>query len=154
MDRTTEARPRVLIQVSRREVEELDTGRLVGILDSFAPDLMERNRNRVQLEVCAYLEDKRELFDVPEVRAFFAKLFDETDSLLYWIDFDSKMFMLLGLMLYPPVRLDGQVTLEPFHFQAFLQRAFGKLNCFCERWQTSAEPTTRLVRQAIGMERV
>jgi hypothetical protein len=154
VDRTTEARPRVLIQASRREVEELDTGRLVGILDSFAPDLMERSRNRVQLEVSGYLEDKRELFDGPEVRAFLAKLFDDRGSLLYWIDFDTKMLMLLGLMLYPPVRVEGQVTLQPFHLQAFLQRAFGKLNCFCERWQTSAEPSTHLVHQAIGMEGV
>jgi hypothetical protein len=154
VERTMEARPPVLIQISRREVEALDTTCLVGILDSFAPDLMERNRNRVQLEVCGYLEDKRELFDIPEVRAFFAKLFDETDSLLYWIDFDSKIFVLLGLMLYPPVRVEGQVTLEPFHLQAFLQRGFGKLNHFCERWQTSAEPTTRLVRQSIGMQGV
>jgi len=142
----------VIIQVSRDEVENIDTSGVIGILDSFVPDLIDRNRNRVQIEVLGYADDPRELFDIPEIRRYFAKLFEDSDSLLFWIAIDSHMFIFLGLMLYEPVRVKGRVTLKPLHLQAFLQRAFVKLNRFCEQYQQSPEPTNELVRHAIRVE--
>ena len=144
--------PPIIIQVPRNEVEELKVGGAIAVLDSWVPELLERNRNRVQFEVLGYGEDSRELYDIPEVRGYYARLFERTNSLLYWIDIDSYMFVLLGLMLYEPQRIGRQVTLRPFHLQAFLQRAFARLNSFCEEWQLSPEPTTILVRRAISGE--
>ena len=59
----------VVIQITRDEVEPIDTSRVVAILDSFIPDLLERNRKRISMEVLGYHGDKRELYDIPAVRA-------------------------------------------------------------------------------------
>ena len=65
----------VTIQVSKREIHSYDVSRVSDILASFVPVLLERNRNRIQIEVMEFNEDPRELYDIPEVRNYFQILF-------------------------------------------------------------------------------
>src|SRR5690242_947105 len=121
----------VTIQVSQAEVADCDTDRLSQILDSFVPRLLDRNRNRVQIEVMGYGADARELFDVPEVRAYFGAVFERNPGLFYWIDVSSYMFIFLGLMLFEPYRVGAKVGLRPRDMQTYLSKGFKGLNVFC-----------------------
>jgi hypothetical protein len=88
-----------------------------------------------------YELDKRELFDINEVRLFFQKLFDQVDGAFYWLDPNSYMLLFWGLMLLTPIRVDGQVTLEPKDLQKYLTWGFIKLNKFCKDHDISPEPS-------------
>jgi hypothetical protein len=131
----------VTIQVSRQEIDRCNTSGVSIILESFVPYLLERNRNRVQIKVCGFGNDKRELFDIPEVRKYFRKLFDDNPGLFYWIDINSYMFVFLSLMLFEPYRVNAQVTLTPQDLQSYLVAGFLGLNEFCRVSGASPEKT-------------
>ena len=118
-------------------------------MQTFVPDLVERNRNRVQIEVLGYGEDSRELFDIPEVRRYFQTLFECVVGLFYWIDIDSHMFVFLGLMLYAPIRVLGEVTISPQDLEAFLLRGVIGLNRFCELTGASPDESTATINKRI-----
>jgi len=135
------------IQISRREVELCNTSGVTAILTSWVPTLLERNRNRVQMEVLGYQDDPRELFDIPEVRSFFEAVFRANPGLFYWIDVESYMFVFLGLMISEPHRKDGQVYIVPKDMQAYLVRGFTGLNQFCAETGASPDATNALVNE-------
>ena len=88
---------------------------MAEIINSFIPSLLERNRNRVQLEVLGYGDDPRELFDIAEVPAYFRDLREIFPGMFYWLDTyaDGFTFILMGLLLYTPIRVgNGQVTIS------------------------------------------
>lgn len=130
-------------------IQALDTTIVCNTLDSFIPKLLERNRNRIRMEVIGYDQDDRELYVIKEVRMYFQKLFDEVDGAFYWIDPTSYMMIFWGLMLLPPYRINGQVGLTPEDMQKYLTWGFIKLNQFCEENSISPEPTNKKIFAAI-----
>lgn len=141
-------RETVVIQVSKEMVTNLDTSYVCNILNSFIPMLLDRNRNRVIIEVLGYESYKQELFDIPEVRLYFQKLFDDVDGAFYWLDPNSYMLIFWGLMLLPPYRINGQVGLAPDDMGKYLTWGYIKLNHFCKLNNISSEPSTNQIRAA------
>ena len=135
----------VVIQISKEEILSCNISRVVGILDSFVPQLSELNRNRVDLQVLGYNSKPRELYDIPEVRAYFAKLCNEYDGLFYWANLDSYTFILLGLLLFEPLRISGHVTIARDDLQKYLYTGFMKLNQYCAANSLSPEPTSKTI---------
>jgi len=139
----------VTIQVPREAIENLCTDSVRNLIASFVPALLERNRNRVQIEILGCDGDSRELFDIPDVRAWFQKLIEEMPEIFFWIDISSYMFLFLGLMLFTPLRHKGLVGLSPEDVQAYLVKMFPGLNAFCAKYDLSPEPTNQLVKNAL-----
>jgi hypothetical protein len=117
----------------------------VQILDSFVPELLVRNRNRVQIEVSGFGSDPRELYDVPEVRSYFILLFERYPGLFFWIDASSYMFLFLGLMLFEPWRTNGKVGLRPPDLKSYVTYGFTGLNTFCKQTGVSPDATNAAV---------
>lgn len=139
------------IQISRAEIETLDCSRVLAIINSFAPELFERNRNRVDLEVMGYADDARELYDIPEVRDYFQKLLNEFPGQFYWLNTEGPTLALVMLMLYEPVRKGRMVTVSTSDFQQFLLRGYTELNAFCEHYGLSNEPSTKAIAAWLGL---
>lgn len=135
----------VVIQIPREAVENGYVDGLIQILNGFVPALIDRNRNRLQFEILGYNSDKRELYEIPEVRAWFRKLWDEYTGIFFWLDFRSYMFQLFGLMLCKPVRGNGGSSISTGELQALLYDGFAGLNIFCERHGIDPNPTNILV---------
>lgn len=140
----------VSIQVSAFDIRSGNTGWILGILNSFIPNLIEDRRNKVIVEINGYNNDPRELYDISEVRRYFQKLFDDEPGLFYWFDMNSYMFLLFGLMLFKPYRHDGIVELRPEDMQQYLIYGFQGLNQFCKRNGVSPEPTNKLIKDALA----
>ena len=134
----------VIIQIPRADVTSCNTQRVLNILASWVPKLLERNRNRLRLEVTGYDSDSRELYDIPEVRPYFARLVADYPGLFYWIDFRSYMYSFMALMLYTPVRVAGGVTVSSTDIGAYMARGFVGLNRFCTEHSVSPAPTNAL----------
>lgn len=141
----------VIIQIDKSSILARDPEPVAQILESFIPELCERNCGRVQLEVLGYLNDPRELYDIPEVRSYYQALFERVPGLFYWLDSTSHMLLLLGLMLFPPQRSPQGVSLSPTDMQQFLLRGFHGLNGFCTEHGLSPDRTNQVIRRWVGM---
>jgi len=119
------------VTIPREAVESRNPFPVGDILESWIPELCERNRNRVQFQILGYDEDSRELYDIPEVREYYRELYNRHPGLFYWIDTRSYMLVFLGLMFYPPVRRDGKVSLFGDDLLAYLRLGFYGLKIFC-----------------------
>jgi hypothetical protein len=132
--------PPVIVTIPREAVESRNPFPVVDVLESWIPELCERNRNRVQFQILGYDEDSRELYDIPEVREYYRELYNRHPGLFYWIDTRSYMLVFLGLMFYPPLRRDGKVSLFGDDLLAYLRIGFYGLKIFCARHNLPIEP--------------
>lgn len=143
----------VTIQVPRQAIDNQFAGSVTSIIFGFIPALLQRNRNRVQIEVLGYDTDPRELFDIPEIRSWFQKLTKEIPEFFYWIDVTSYMFIFMALMLSQPVREERfskkLVGVDPKDMQIYLHNGFLGLNNFCDKHGLSPEPTTHLINDVL-----
>ena len=118
------------VVVDRTEVEALDVSRTATTLSRVVADrnAVERHRGRVDLAFHGYPNDSRELYDVPEVRDFCAKL---DDAFPYWFYFLSTEGVTLGVIaccLCSVTKLrPGVVSFGPDLLE-FLTRHFGAMN--------------------------
>jgi len=132
----------VVIEITRANIELTNTQPVEELLDSFTSGNLELFRNRIVFAVLGYDDDERELYEIQEVRRYFIKLFSEIDGLFYWIHTGYNMVQLIGLLLYRPVYVEGQVTLSTEDWQSYLMWGYMKLNKFCSENGVSPEPTS------------
>jgi hypothetical protein len=144
----------VTILINRVEVLAQDASRVRRVLDSFVPLLLEKNRNAVEVLVTDYNDDKRELYQIPEVRTWFHRLFDITPDLFYWMNMSHNRLLLHALMMHSPIRVQGGATIRPEDMQKFLMWGFFRLNVFCSTHHLDPTPSnkhiTECIKEAIG----
>ena len=97
----------VTILVSKDEIVSENVSGVRGILDSFVPILIDRNRNRVTIMINGYDTDSRELFLINEVRKWFHHLFDIVPELFFWLDMRPPWLTFYATMFGTPVRVQG-----------------------------------------------
>ena len=116
--------------VDRTEVEALDVSRTARTLSGVLAtrNAVERHRGRVDLAFHGYSTDPRELYEIPEVRQFCAKL---DDAFPYWFYFLATERVTLGMIaccLCSVTKLrPGVVSFGPDLLQ-FMTRHFESLN--------------------------
>lgn len=142
----------VVIYIQKETIENCDCDYVMKILDSYIPERSEQNRNNVVFEIEGYGDDAGNIWEIAGVRQYFKKLFDAYKGLFYWVDLDSPMFIFLALILYTPVEKEDGITIPAKDLQQYLTRGFTGLNEFCEENNLSAEPSTKAIRQYLGMD--
>jgi hypothetical protein len=139
----------VTILINKEEVLAQDASRVRRVLDSFFPLLLEKNRNSVAVLVTGYDDDQRELFLIPEVQAWFHRLFDIAPDLFYWMDMRNGRLLLYALMRCSPVRVEGGTTIRPEDMQEFHMWGFSRLNVFCNTHQLDPTPSNQHIAACI-----
>jgi hypothetical protein len=124
----------VNVVVSRDEIEACDVREVVGTLRQLlqTPDRVHWFRHRVSLFIDGYNADARELYEIPEVRAYMTVLDEEFP---YWFWFlnvrDSSLLVVAAsccdLRAHRTATM-GQVSIEPFAMAQFAARHFDALN--------------------------
>ena len=118
------------VVVDRTEVEALDVSRTAAILSRVLADrnAVERHRGSVDLAFLGYSNDPRELYDIPEVRRFCAKLDDAFPYWFYFLSTDGVTLGVIACCLCSVTTLrPGIVSFGPDLLQ-FLTRHFEALN--------------------------
>lgn len=139
----------VTISVSREEVCERDVTQVREIFDSFIPDLVQRNRNRVELEILGYGDDPRELFLVSEVRSWYQELFDNTPDFFLWMNLRPPWLVFYTIMYGTPVRTSIGTTFAKGDLEGFLSWGFRSLKNFCMSHGINPDKSSEHVAAAI-----
>ncbi len=134
------------IRIGFEEVQKGDPKRVAEIFEGLLDLPGEGGRNGVSLSVSGYESDPRELCEIPEVRAYFRKLWDQVPGLLYWLDIGGGMLFFMATMLHTPTRVAGGTTIDPHDFIDFVKTGFLRLNAYCDANAISADPTSYEVR--------
>ena len=87
------------IVITREDIETQDTSRVLSILERFrsSKKVAKENLEKVSVSVYGYEEDSRELFEIPEIRAWFSKICEEFP---YWFYFLYKGLGSLKLVVF------------------------------------------------------
>ena len=143
----------VTILVSKDEIVSENASGVRGILDSFVPILIDRNRNRVTIMINGYDTDSRELFLINEVRKWFHHLFDVVPELFFWLDMRLPWLTFYATMFGTPVRVQGGTTISSEDLQRFLVWGYQNLNVFCSTHGISPDLSNEHIRSAIERSR-
>jgi hypothetical protein len=145
----------IILSVEREWVEAGDISTVLQTLESMEQnDWLMVARNSISFITHGYDDDPRELYDIPEVRGWFQRLFAAYPGLFYWLDMDSNMFVLIGLLLFSPTRVAGNVGLSNEDLQQYMVAGFTGLNQFCDKHGLSAGPTNKMVVRRLIREKV
>ena len=118
------------VVVNRTEVEALDVSRTAAMLSRVLANgnAVERHQGRVDLGFHGYSNDPRELYDIPKVRRFCAKLDDAFPYWFYFLSTDGVTLLVIACCLCSVTTLSpGIVSFGPDLLQ-FMTRHFEALN--------------------------
>jgi hypothetical protein len=146
----------VFLVFSRRQVEACDIGEPL----EFLRDLTANPRaaldycGRISLVIDGYNDDPREIFEVPEVRAFVKKL-DQQWS--YWLFFlsqaDESVKMLESCLCDTIEVVPGVASIDLDQMEIALARHFGAMNRLCEALNVPGEKNEEIADGVISLIR-
>lgn len=154
-DQKTNNRYCPVLVVGVRTIESLDIGYTSSFFKKLDAEMPLSLRNKISISVDWRSSDSRELYDIPEVRTYFMRVFDAVDSIFFWIDPACDFFVVLGCLLSPPktrYRLFGSNTvyIDSNGFASYIMRGFEKLNRFCATKDVSDVPSSDAIEKRIN----
>ena len=124
------------VVVSRSDVEKNDISATLSTLSSLLNDnaTVRRFQGRVNVSFDGFNEDRREIYEIPEIRRFCAKL---DRHFPYWLYFlptaDSSLKMMTFCLCRVEKQGPGLVTLNGTDLGRFLYSHFGAMNELFDR---------------------
>ena len=140
------------VMVSRETVEAGDIAPALGSLSALieSRETARHFLGQVDLAIDGYNDDPRELFEVPEVRAYLAAL---DEQFPYWFPFlslDTEALKLVTFSLCDIERVaSGLVEIDPEDLRDFLVRHFGAMNRLFELYELG-EDLNEKISEAIN----
>ncbi len=118
------------VVVDRSDVEASDISSTTTVLSSVLvnKDTVERFRGRVDVGFHGYAHDPRELWEVPQVRSFCAKLDAEFPFWFYFLSTDRPTLGAIACCLCSVTKVRPGVVSLGADLLQFLTRHFGALN--------------------------
>lgn len=137
--------------IQRADVESLNLAPFLSSLTAILKDreAVVRHRHAIRPSICGYGDDPRELYQIPEVRAFLSLLDKQFPYWFYFVAPDCYLLPVLMACLCP---VDG-VSISPDHIRAtirirkediwaFLETHFDAMNSLLDRFQLDAADET------------
>ena len=140
------------VVIDRTEIEALDVSRTATILSRVLANrnAVERHRGRVDVAFYGYSDEARELYDIPEVRRFCAKL---DDAFPYWFYFLSTEGATLGVIaccLCSVTELRPGVVSFGSDLLKFMTRHFEALNWLFDNFSLDASYNVEISGQVVA----
>lgn len=74
-----------LMILNKSYIEALDLQEIDKMLNVFKRHGIKKYRNNIVFQIDGYNDDPREIFEIPEIKAFFKKVFDKYPYMLYFL---------------------------------------------------------------------
>ncbi|MBK1812456.1 chlororespiratory reduction 6 domain-containing protein [Clostridium sp. YIM B02505] len=71
--------------LNKSYIEALDLQEIDRMLTVFKRDGVKKYKNNIVFQVDGYDDDPREIFEIPEIKAFYKKVFDKYPYMLYFL---------------------------------------------------------------------
>jgi hypothetical protein len=152
IDTTLKKFKRVLLIVAKNEVLNLDYKPLIKALSFFTSkkNIMYKYRGRVEIAIHGYDKDKRQLYEIKEVRKWVKKIFDNVKGLTFFLVNDPNA-QFLRLFLLSQIKFDvveasqevvNDITRRKVEYESkdtskLIYKLFDDLNPFCEYFKVS-----------------
>ena len=119
------------IVISRREIESQDKDKVLTVLNGLLQDkeTIDTFYEHVDISIEWYENDKRELWEIPEVRQFFKILDSEFPYWFYFLTKFGEGLRLVTFCCIETVKVNAtQLMYEPNSMEYFLNRHFIAMN--------------------------
>ena len=123
------------IVIAREDIESGETGRVLEILYRFltTKKIAKKNRELLDFSVDGYNDDRRELYEIPEVREWFKQLNMQFGYWFYFLSKRAKSLRLLAACLCKYERInDRAVSIDGSDLARFVEASFASMNEICE----------------------
>lgn len=144
----------LMISISKEEVQAEEFGNVLATLNSFleSPETAKRFRENVDLGFSGYDDDRRELFEIIEVRNYIRRL---DEKFPYWLFFLSKFgtgLQCIFLAMMPPhLNQKGKESVFPERLNTLLtNRWFPAMNSVCTFVKMDETDIKRLSERAVS----
>jgi hypothetical protein len=144
----------LVIVISRDEVEAGDTSPALGVLQQLrqSPESAKEFFERVDIAFHGYDHDSRELFEIPDVRAYSYQL---DEQFPFWLFFLSKRHLGLQCMLFcflpPYLTEEARARIVPERIdQLLMNRWFPAMNQVCKYAGFSEQQIEQLTSRVVG----
>ncbi|GFZ32728.1 hypothetical protein CSC2_32540 [Clostridium zeae] len=74
-----------LMILNKNYIEALDLQEIDKMLNVFKRTGIKKYKNNIVFQIDGYNDDPREIFEIPEIKAFFKKVFDKYPYMLYFL---------------------------------------------------------------------
>lgn len=138
---------RILIMVSRDEIEEMDVQPTIDRLHDLVltRETAMAAMQRVALLVHGWDDEPQELWEVQQVRAWINRLFEECPHLLFLISpGTTTLEMIAACYCRSQDSPDGKLQFDPERMKKFFDSAFGGLNEVTQRYAISIEHNKKI----------
>ena len=143
----------VLLNVSQNEIEDLDVSGFTKLLERLVvnDDMIEKARGKISFMIDGYNFDKREVYEIPEIRAWTKKVFSAFKYWGYFLNMTPDLSKKIGLKMLHACYVDIKVVstdlvlMKKFvecdknQSMDFLNKLFEWLNEFTEMYHLSLE---------------
>lgn len=141
------------VVVSREDVEKRETGRVLNVLSSLTVSarVMRQFCGRVDLFFGGYDDDPREVFEIPEVRAFVRDLDARFPELPYLLSRHTRIHRTFAFCLVPAeMSDDGRVRVDRSEYHALVARWLGQTSRLARQTHDDLDEREEL---AVDLER-
>ena len=133
----------ILYQFSRDRVEDGDAKDFLSRFGKFRVPVgrqLQGMMNSLALTIQGYDDDPREIYAIPEVRAFYKQLWQRWPYWLYFCNLDTENLMMMVMCCLDSLdalkvqgRPQVQVQINPLEVVQFISGGFVPMNEMCER---------------------
>jgi len=126
------------VVVSRQEVESLDISPALNVLETLLYDAetVRMFRGKANIAFHGYDNDSRELYQIPEVRRYLAKLDSKFPYWFYFLSIDTDTLKMIAFCICRTRDGDaGMVFPNPHDIEAFMITHFDAINRLFDRFQ-------------------
>lgn len=124
----------ILVPIQRAAVETGDVSATVEVFETFAAsrDMAMSVLGRVVISVSGYDDDPRPLWEVPEVRRFFARLHRAVPHMLFFLSPEKQASALWVMLCCELTAARGALRVDQETMIEFVTDGFAANNVFCE----------------------
>lgn len=144
----------ILMMFSRRQVEDGDVAEPLGFLRALTADryIALEFCGRISLAIDGYNDDPRELFEVPEVRAYLQRLDQEWPYWFFFLSQADESIKFLESCLSDTIEvIPGVTSIDLRQMDHALARHFGAMNQLCEDLGVSDEKANEIADGIINL---
>lgn len=153
----------IMLNVSQKEVLNMDTSGLTTLLKKLTinDEMIKKSEGKLSFFIDGYNHDSREIYEIPEVKDWMKKVFEDFKYWGYFLDMRKDFIKFTGMRLFIACLCDGKIiesnedntskTIEYDVIESMniMEKVFGWLNEFTDKFNLGDEINDKKTQEII-----